>query len=510
MNVEEDWALITVPTMAPRKSLVNLFVERSHSFPTVDVKLKSGAQVKVMTNKAVLVNPLGLNWFESWQKRVGGPGCADQPPGYLETNTFFGKVTNPSSYGMSGSTLASTTGGVCILGLQCMSDKGDFSLVLSTFIGRTQLKDAIKALGEKSKLNQFADISRDGIVGKDTEPPEMTSTPTRKNPLNFPGLEEYNFSFVATLRQVIGSPSSRFAHPPYREFFRAKGYISDKEKPIFDWKSKRNYLSQIAQISPNIDIGIVDEVSSVLLDHWVTAYGSELAILETLSLSDAINGNDRVTWVERLKMDTSAGFPWNVRKSELLEVRPVPQSVRACGFEYSLPDNLLAEFQLYFMRLIQREPATYPYKGTQKDEPISPEKNFTRGPRLFCAANLYVILAGRMLFGSYIRLAQRNPFISWAAVGMNAASKMWGLLWVFISYFGTHRMIAGDYGNFDQNMSPVFTTAAYAVIIGLLKASGNYSDEEICAAQSWAFEAIYPTVLIDGDIFFHSRDKSFR
>ncbi len=501
LNIEEDWALISVPTMTPRKSLVNLFVERSHSFPMTDITLRGGNQTKIMSGRAVLVSPLGLNWFDSWQKRVGGPGVKDLPPGYLETNTFFGRVMSPSSHGMSGSTLVSTTGGVSILGLQCMSDKGDFSLVLSTFIGRTQLKDAIRRLSEKSKLNQFADISREGIVGKNAEPPEMTSTPTRKNPLNFPGLEEYNFAFVATLRQVIGSPSSRFAHPPYREFFRSRGYISDKEKPVFDWKSKRNYLSQIAQISPNIDIAIVDEVSTVLTEHWIEAYGSELKILETLSLSDAINGNDYVTWVERLKMDTSAGFPWNVRKSELLEVRAVPESVRACGFEYSLTDDLLSEFQLYFLRLVQREPATYPYKGTQKDEPISPEKNSTRGPRLFCAANLYVILAGRMLFGSYIRLAQRNPFISWAAVGMNAASKVWGLLWLFISYFGKHRMIAGDYGNFDQNMSPIFTTAAYAVIIGLLKASGNYTDEEIRAAQSWAFEAIYPTVLIDGDIF---------
>jgi len=120
---------------------------------------------------------------------------------------------------------------------------------------------------------------------------------------------------------------------------------------------------------------------------------------------------------------------------------------------------------------------------------------------MFCAANLYVIIAGRMLFGSYIRVAQRNPFISWAAVGMNACSRVWGLLWKFISVFGSHRLIAGDYSNFDQNMSPIFTTAAYAVIIALFQASGNYSEEELKASRTWAFEAIYPTVLIDGDIF---------
>lgn len=114
---------------------------------------------------------------------------------------------------------------------------------------------------------------------------------------------------------------------------------------------------------------------------------------------------------------------------------------------------------------------------------------------------MFVVLAGRMLFGSYIRMAQRNFFISWAAVGMNASSKIWGLLWLWISSFGINRIMAGDYTNFDQNMSPLFTRAAYFIIIGLLEASGNYEPELINAAKSWAAEAINPTVIFDSDIF---------
>jgi hypothetical protein len=500
MNVEEDWALVIIPSMTSRRSLVDYFVEKNHFFKKRKVTLTDGRQVDVCVGAAHLVSPAGTNNFQNWVERVSSFG-PDFPPGYMNCPSFFGRAEGESPQGMSGSTFVSSSSGVCILGIQTMADKDDFSLVLTTFIGRTQLKDAINKLSKKSKLNQFSDVPRDFVVDENQQYPSVTATPTRSCPLLFPGLEQWNFQFMMTLQQAVGSPSSKFAHPPYRSFFRERGYICDKEKPVFDWKSKRNYLTQISKISSEIDVDRVDKISTVLSDHWIKAYGSELKLLSTLSLADAINGNDKVTWVERLKMDTSAGYPWNTRKSDLLEVRPVPVEVRASGYEYFLTDEMQQQFCRYFLCLIEKCPLNYPYKGTQKDEPISPEKNQTRGPRMFCAANLYVILGGRMLFGSYIRIAQRNPFISWAAVGMNCSSKIWGLLWRFITIFGEDRLIAGDYSNFDQNMSPVFTSAAYAVIISLLEASGNYSEEELQACRSWAAEAIYPTVIIDGDIY---------
>lgn len=480
---------------------MDYFLEKNHHFPTHKATMPGGGIAEMCDGVAQLVSPKGVINFNSWCRRNSLPLESNFPPGYMQGMSFFGEASIPSGVGMSGSAFVSATGGVSILGIQAMSDSRNFKLVVGTFIGRTQLKDAIRQLQDGSLLNQFSAISRDFLVDENMKVPLLTATPTRSNPLNFPGLEEWNFSFVYTLQQVVGSPSSNFAHPPYREFFRERGYICDKEKPLFDWKSKRHYLTQVSQISSTIDTSRVERISEALIKHWVEAYGSELKLLVPLSLADAINGNDKVTWVERLKMDTSAGYPWNKRKLELLEVRPVPVTQRASGFEYSLPKNMHEQYCTYFFHLISRTPITYPYKGTQKDEAISPEKNKTRGPRLFCAANLYVIIAGRMLFGSYIRIAQRNPFISWAAVGMNAASKIWGMLWAFISYFGAHRIIAGDYSNFDQNMSPIFTSAAYAIIIALLRHSGNYSPEEISACQSWAFEAIYPTLIVDGDIF---------
>jgi len=502
MNIEEDWAIIAVPSMTRRVSLVDYFLEKNHAFPIESASLKNGDTVQMGKQKLHIVNPVGIVDFESWTQKNGITlPYALVPPGYMSNLSFFGRTTTGSGTGMSGSPIVTSTGGVSILGLQTMADSRDSTIVVSTFIGRTQLKDAIAQLEGKSTLNQFASISQDYFVGEDQELPPVTTIPTRSNPLNFPGLEEYHMQLICTLRQVTGSPSSKFGHPPYREFFRQRGYVCDKEKPNFDWKSKRHYLTQVSNISSKIDFDRVDLVASELHKHWANKYSEtgELKLLTPLSLTDAINGNDKITWVERLKMDTSAGYPWNTRKLELLEVRPTES--RRCGYEFSLPVKLQEQFNRYFFQLIAKEPLTYPYKGTQKDEPISPEKNQTRGPRLFCAANLFVIIAGRILFGSYIRIAQRNPFVSWAAVGMNAASKIWGTLWKFISHFGSSRIIAGDYSNFDQNMSPVFTSAAYAVIIGLIISSGNYDPELINACRSWAAEAIYPTLIIDGDVF---------
>lgn len=496
MNLTDDWAIIDVPSMPPRRSLVEYFLELDHNFPE-----KSG----VLSDICTLVDPEGLNPALQWGKRPNRAVSAGEGklhiPGYLTGNTFISQMAEPSSFGKSGSAFVCRTNGVSILGIQCASADSDRSLVITTFIGRSQLKIAMRKLAEKSVLNQFSGVSKNMIVDEDMRVPLQSTTPTRSNPLKFGGLDEMNFTFTATLLASTGTPSSSFAFPPYRDFFRSRGYLCDKEKPKFDWKSKRHYLEQISKISSEIDVSRVEVITKSLTNHWIMAYGDELKLLETLSLSDAINGNDHVTWVERLKMNTSAGFPWNKRKSEFLEVKEVPKSERASGFEYYLSPKMMGQYVEYFQGLIGSSPMNYAYKGTQKDEAISPEKNKTRGPRLFCAASLYVIIAGRMLFGAYIRIAQRNPFISWAAVGMNANSKVWGLLWKFITHFGADRIIAGDYSNFDQNMSPVFTRAAYSVIIALMIVSGNFGEDEISAARSWAAEAIYPTIILDGDIF---------
>lgn len=501
MNIQDDWAIIDVPSMPPRKSLVDYFLEFDHSFPTT---LDRAGKLEY-SDICTLVDPEGLNPAIAWTKRFNQPVTAgagkQHVPGYLTGNSFLSQMSDPSSFGKSGSAFVSRTNGVSILGIQCASADTDKTIVISTFVGRSQLKDAIRKLTSKSVLNQFSDISKNPIVDQDMRVPLQSSTPTRSNPLNFGSLSEMNFTFTATLLAASGTPSSSFAYPPYREFFRERGYICDKEKPRFDYKSKRHYLEQVSNISSSIDITRVEVITKCLTDHWIFAYGDELKLLETLSLSDAINGNDHVTWVERLKMNTSAGFPWNKRKSEFLEVKEVPSTERLSGFEYYLNPLMHGQFCSYFSGLMEGSPLNYAYKGTQKDEAISPDKNQSRGPRMFCAASLYVIIAGRMLFGAYIRIAQRNPFISWAAVGMNASSKVWGLLWKFISHFGADRIIAGDYSNFDQNMSPVFTRAAYSIIIALMLASKNFCPGEIRAAQSWAAEAIYPTIIIDGDIF---------
>lgn len=485
VDLEHDFFLFDVPSLPARCSLVDYFLETNDVLDDSYVcRLLQSSGWNFVSEMCRTTFELGSNFSSRFFKS----GFSFSSP--IEWGP-----------GHSGSVLvAQSKSGTVILGLQAMADAN--KTILTNFIGRSYLKGMIRRL-VSTPNGQFSFIPKGPVIGLNSTPEVLGLEPTRSNPLLHDPLncKQENFSFVGALQTACGKGDSRFGHPPYREFFLTRGYVCDKVAPSFDYKSKRHYLQQVGKISHDIDEKIVNLARDTLLEHWVNKYTSEdeLKLLKPLNLKEAINGSDSVTWVEKLKYATSAGFPWNKPKLSLLEVRSSDEF--ACGHEYFLPPNLSMEFGQYISGLVDGEPMNYPYKGTQKDEPISEKKNTSRGPRIFCAANLFVILAGRMLFGSYIRIAQRNFFISWAAVGINAASKVWGLLWLWISAFGTHRIMAGDYSNFDQNMSPLFTRAAYAVIVGLMEASGNFNPDLLAAARSWASETINPTVILDGDIF---------
>lgn len=484
IDVSNDFLLLDIPSMPSRDSLVDYFLETNDALKE-DYKCRfvepTGWElVSQMTKYSIRHNPK----FD---------------PHFLTTamSVVSARGRGP---GHSGATLvAQSVTGTAILGFQSMEGGGQ---ILSSFIGRSYLKNAIRSITSSSE-GTFSFVPKGNVVGENSQYVPLDGEPSPGNPLlhGFEPCLQANMTFEGKLKSACGHGSSAVGDPPYKDFFFTRGYESTKEVPIFDWKSKRHYLEQVGKISHKIDSKVLSIAKLALLNHWKTAYSEkkELSLLAPLNLKEAINGRDDITWVEKLKYDTSAGFPWNKAKLQLLEQRASTEY--ACGYEYYLPPKLNNDYSNYFASLLNGNPFNYPYKGSQKDEPISADKNRTRGPRIFCAANMFVVLAGRMLFGSYIRMAQRNFFISWAAVGMNASSKIWGLLWLWISSFGINRIIAGDYTNYDQNMSPLFTRAAYFIIIGLLEASGNYDPPLIEAAKSWAAEAINPTVIFDSDIF---------
>lgn len=485
VDLENDFFLFDVPSMPSRSSLVEYFLETNDALDGIYT--------------CRMVKPSTWNFVSNMVKTDPdfGRGFAK---GFL-TTAFVLNSPIPWGTGNSGSCLvAQSAAGTVLLGQQSLADKNN--TIMTNFIGRSYLKIMIRKI-TGTAAGQFSFIPKSAVVGLNSTFETLLGAPSRTCPLLHEpeSCQQENYSFVGALQSTCGKGATRVGEPPYRGFFLTRGYVTSKIAPTFDYKSKRHYLQQISKISHDIDSRCVNAARDTLLEHWIERYTAvdELKLLVPLSLEEAINGSDTVTWVETLKFSTSAGFPWNKPKLQLLEQRPSVAYRR--GYEYYLPPGLRSEFDLYVRSLADAEPLNYPYKGTQKDEPISADKNESRGPRIFCAANLFVIMAGRMLFGSYIRLAQRNIFISWAAVGVNAASKVWGLLWLWISSFGTHRIMAGDYSNFDQNMSPLFTRAAFAIIIGLMEASGNFEPELLVAARAWSSETINPTVILDNDVF---------
>jgi hypothetical protein len=141
------------------------------------------------------------------------------------------------------------------------------------------------------------------------------------------------------------------------------------------------------------------------------------------------------------------------------------------------------------------------FSASKKDEPISEAKLRNRGPRLFMVANMYMTLALRKYFLTFVRLQMRNQFIIGAAAGMNCESVAWKELYEFVTAHGVDRIIAGDYNNYDQRMSAIVVLEAFRVIIEICEISGKYTHGELCAMRVLAREVAQPLCEVDGDIY---------
>lgn len=83
---------------------------------------------------------------------------------------------------------------------------------------------------------------------------------------------------------------------------------------------------------------------------------------------------------------------------------------------------------------------------------------------------------------------------------MIAQSTEWHDLGVYLTQFGSDRMIAGDYRKFDKKMSPLFLMAAFDIIIDICESSHLYSAEDMAIIRGIAVDTSYPLVDFNGDM----------
>jgi hypothetical protein len=191
------------------------------------------------------------------------------------------------------------------------------------------------------------------------------------------------------------------------------------------------------------------------------------------------------------------GLPYRKPKQNYLKKLP------ACDRH---PDPV--EFNDEINRRIDKILATYAsgkranpiYNACLKDEAVSHAKREKGKTRVFSSAPVDFSIVVRMYLLSFVRLVQNNKYIFESCPGTICQSKEWGQLRNFLTQFGDKRMIAGDFKAFDKRMSAQIMEAAFNVISYILKASGNYTDEDLRVVHCISADVRFPLTDFNGDL----------
>jgi hypothetical protein len=100
---------------------------------------------------------------------------------------------------------------------------------------------------------------------------------------------------------------------------------------------------------------------------------------------------------------------------------------------------------------------------------------------------------------SHIRLMQNNPYVFESMPGVVAQSREWDQLHGYLTKFGPHKIVAGDYGKFDKRMTAPFILAAFDVLVQMSRAAG-WSEGDLMYIRCIAQDVAFPAIDFNGDL----------
>jgi len=100
---------------------------------------------------------------------------------------------------------------------------------------------------------------------------------------------------------------------------------------------------------------------------------------------------------------------------------------------------------------------------------------------------------------SFIRLLQKNKFVFEAGPGTVTQSSEWGMIYKYLTAFGTDQIVAGDYGKFDKRMIADFILAAYEIIVNVHRAAG-FTEEQCRTIMCIGEDTAFPVTNVNGDL----------
>jgi len=402
------------------------------------------------------------------------------------------RITKAGDCGAMG--IANTPVGVAILGIHTLGYERKCGIMR---IRRSQIEAAIKGHSERKNLDVQGCVVGGGGPVLGLGGIEVPLLPVHHKSI-FRYMESGSASLYGTLPGFRPKPRSRVcATPLQKEMCEHFNVGVDYAQPAMaGWEPWRKNV--VEMIKPNVTH------DQHVLDACVEGYTRDILNglpkgwekdMMFLSQHAAVNGLPGVMYIDRLNAKTSMGHPWNTSKKKFLVPAPTEKNPEGITFTQEVWDRVAEIEQKY-----ARGERAYPvFTGHLKDEATPIAKCVNKKTRLFTGGPVdwSIVVRSRLL--TFVRLLQKNKFVFEAGPGTVTQSDEWGLIYEYLTAFGTDRMVAGDFGKFDKRMIACFILAAFQVICNVCKAAG-YTPNELLQIMAIGHDVAFPVVNVNGDL----------
>ncbi len=225
---------------------------------------------------------------------------------------------------------------------------------------------------------------------------------------------------------------------------------------------------------------------------------SEVDLQELIVLNDrvTVNGQPGVKYIDKMKRNTSMGFPWNKKKSNYL----------SAPYQYEEWQDCVDFPESFYMRTRSIEEsyregfrAMPIFKSHLKDEAVKIQKAIDGKTRVFSGAPADFAFVVRKHLLSFVRVLQNNRLLFEAAPGINTTSTEWHELYAYLTQHGENQMVAGDFSKYDKRMAASWILAAFEVIIRILRHAGR-SEEDLAVVLGISRDIAFPLCDFNGDL----------
>lgn len=184
----------------------------------------------------------------------------------------------------------------------------------------------------------------------------------------------------------------------------------------------------------------------------------------------AINGAEGVKYVDRLKRNTSMGFPWYKPKKQFLTPDENLEDF------YHFPPDIKQRIERIW-KLYESGQLAHPvFTDCMKDEALPLRKVLSKGTRIFSGVPADWCVVVRMVTLRFSRLFYRQASDFESGCGIDCWSKQWNDIGCKLKEFSSHYG-AGDYKKFDKKMESSILLAGFEVIARLYQRWGMDVEE---------------------------------